>query len=44
LFELFISTAFAAGLAYAKASFEFGRASWGVKGHASRVGEADFTS
>jgi hypothetical protein len=36
-------TAFAAGSAFAKAVFEFGRARWGVKGHASRVDEVDFT-
>jgi len=36
-----LGTAFAAGYAYAKALFEFGRARWGVKGHASRVDEVD---
>jgi hypothetical protein len=35
--------AFAASYASAKAVFEFERASWGVKGRASRVGEADCT-
>ena len=36
--------AFATGYALAKALFEFGRARWGVKGRASRVGEADCTA
>ena len=40
----FVWNAFAAGYAYAKAVFEFQRASWGVKRRASRVGKADFTS
>ena len=46
VFVFIVSTgnAFAAGYAYAKAVFEFERASWGVKRRASRVGEADFTS
>jgi len=40
---LLLWIAFVAGFASAKAVIEFERARWGVKGRASRVGEADFT-